>query len=464
MKSFLIAFCLICVSMMSNIQAQDKITLVEVASGFDLPVGLVHAGDARLFVLEKDGYIRIMDTTGQVLPDPFLNIDAKVNSGSSERGLLGLAFHPAYAENGFFYVNYSNSGGHTVVARYMRDKSDLNLADPSSEMILMTVTQPFTNHNGGNLVFGPDGYLYIGLGDGGDGGDPGDRAQNGQERLGKMLRIDVDGGTPFSIPPDNPFIGNDTILEEIWALGLRNPWRYSFDRLTGDLWIADVGQNAWEEVDFQPANSPGGENYGWRCKEGLQNFNTIGCPSGDAFTNPVFVYAHTGAACSGSVTGGFVYRGSKHSYLIGKYVFTDYCTGVFRSVRFDTEGNIESEVLADLQNGQFTSFGEDASGELYVTAVNGMIYRVEDLISAVEDQVEFADAISPNPTSNIFSISCNEEDTFAFKIYDMHGRVVKSGLTRSSQKIDCSFLAQGMYVVGYDGPSYTRIAKLVVLR
>jgi glucose/arabinose dehydrogenase len=203
----------------------------------------------------------------------------KSNSGARERGLLGLAFIHRMRRMDFL-VNYSNSGV-ILSGRYSRESSNPNLADPNSEMILMTVTQPFTNHNGGHLAFGPDGYLYIGLGDGGSGGDPGDRAQNGQERLGKMMRIDVDNGTPFAIPPDNPFVGNDTILEEIWALGVRNPWRYSFDRLTGDLWIGDVGQDAWEEIDFQPAGSAGGQNYGWRCKEGLANFNTAGCPPSD---------------------------------------------------------------------------------------------------------------------------------------------------------------------------------------
>ncbi|HLF63122.1 MAG TPA: PQQ-dependent sugar dehydrogenase, partial [Saprospiraceae bacterium] len=396
MKQLVIVCYLICYVVLNNGFAQDKITLVEVASGFNTPVGLVHVGDARLFIVEKDGYIKIMDTTGQVLPDPFLNIDGKVNSVASERGLLGLAFHPGYPDNGFFFVNYTNSGGHTVVARYVRDSLDSNLGDPMSETILMTVTQPYNNHNGGHLAFGPDGYLYIGLGDGGNAGDPGDRAQNGQERLGKMMRIDVDGALPFAIPPDNPFIGNDTILEEIWALGLRNPWRYSFDRLTGDLWIADVGQGAWEEVDFQPFGNAGGQNYGWRCKEGLQNYNTSGCPSPDVFTDPVYVYGHSGL-CGGSVTGGFVYRGSRNPYLFGKYVFTDYCNGIFRSIVIDGEGNVEAEELANLQDQQFTSFGEDASGELYVAAINGTIYRVEDLISAVDDPDRTGEVIYPNP-------------------------------------------------------------------
>ncbi len=464
MKQIVLIGCLLSAIVLSNISAQDKITLVEVASGFDNPVALAHTEDARLFVVEKDGYIRIMDTTGQILPDAFLNIDAKVNSGANERGLLGLAFHPDFGNNGYFFVNYTNAGGHTVVARYTQDSLDANLADPTSEMILMTVTQPFSNHNGGNLAFGPDGYLYIGLGDGGDAGDPGDRAQNGQERLGKMMRIDIDGALPFSIPPDNPYVGNDTILEEIWALGLRNPWRYSFDRLTGDLWIADVGQNAWEEINFQPVVSPGGENYGWRCREGLQSFNSDDCPSPDVFTEPIYVYAHVSGGCSGSVTGGYVYRGSKSPYLVSKYVFVDYCTGIFRSITIDDEGNVEAEELANLQNGQYTSFGEDASGELYVTAGSGTIYRIEDLISAVEDQRKTSDVILPNPASNTFSISCDEEGDFAFTIHDIWGRSVMSGLTSSAQDIDCSFISEGIYVVEYGSLSFRQIAKLVILR
>jgi len=447
----------------ASVKGQDKIALTEIANGFNIPVGIVNVGDDRLFVVEKPGYIRIMDTTGQLEPTPFLDIDAKVNSVQSERGLLGLAFHPAYADNGYFFVDYTNNSGNTVIARYTRDAADPNLADPNSEMILMTVTQPYTNHNGGQMAFGPDGYLYIGFGDGGNGGDPGDRAQNGQERLGKILRVDVDGALPFDIPADNPFVGIDSMLPEIWALGLRNPWRFSFDRQAGHLWIADVGQDAWEEIDFQEAGTPGGQNYGWRCKEGLQNFNTSGCPSNDAFTDPVYVYAHTASSCSGSVTGGYVYRGSRNPYLSGKYVFVDYCTGVFRAITRDEGGNIEAEVLADLQNGQFTSFGEDASGEVYVTAGNGRIYRIEDIVSAVSAPHIIDASIMPNPTTGTFSFVHDKATVINYSIHDIRGRVLMSGVTDKS--VNCAVIPAGIYFVEWSvSGGDPLLSKLVITR
>jgi hypothetical protein len=438
--------------------------LVTIASGFDNPVGLAHAGDDRLFVIEKDGYIRIVDTTGQVLPTAFLNIDAKVNSEASERGMLGLAFHPEYDQNGFFYVNYTNNGGHTVVARYSRDSSDPDLADPNSESILMTVNQPFSNHNGGHLVFGPDGYLYIGLGDGGSAGDPGDRAQNGALRLGKMMRIDVNVDTLFGIPPDNPFLNDTAVLDEIWALGLRNPWRYSFDRLTGDLWIADVGQNAWEEINFQPAGSSGGENYGWRCLEGFEEFNTSGCPSLDVFIDPVHAYPHGGGFCGGSITGGYVYRGVRNEYLYGKFIYADYCTGIFGAVERDAEGNIEAEDLADLQNQQFTSFGEDASGELYVTAGGGTLYRVDDLVSSVRDPYIVSERVQPNPVTQSFTISGEGAQSIDYTMLSIEGKVILKGITAFNDMIDCSALEEGVYLLEYHLDQKAFMEKLVIVR
>ena len=226
-----------------------------------MPLYVTHAddGSGRLFIVEQGGQVWILDS-GSVLPNPFLDISSKISSGS-ERGLLGLGFHPNYDTNGYFFVNYTDLGGDTVVARYTVS-SDPNEADRNSEVIILQQPQPFSNHNGGHLAFGPDGYLYIGLGDGGSGGDPQGNGQNPNNLLGALLRLDVDNGLPYSIPPDNPFVGGGG-SPEVWAYGLRNPWRFSFDRLTGDLYSGDVGQNQWEEIDFQEASSPGGANYGW---------------------------------------------------------------------------------------------------------------------------------------------------------------------------------------------------------
>ena len=360
--------------------AQIGLNLELVASGFDEPVDISNAGDDRLFITEQDGTIRIVKD-GVVMASPFLDIDSQVNSGANERGLLGLAFHPDYANNGYFYVNYNNSSGTTIISRFSVAQNP-DTADPNSELILMSIPQPFSNHNGGELEFGPDGYLYIGTGDGGAGGDPGNRSQNPQVLLGKMLRIDVDNpsnGENYGIPADNPFVGDASTLDEIWALGLRNPWKYTFDRATGDLWIADVGQNEWEEIDVQPANSTGGENYGWRCREGMHNYDTSsGCPPLSELTEPIHEYVNTfSEGCS--VTGGYVYRGCDYPGMVGAYIYADYCSGKFWSITTDGNGNYVNEELANLSNNQYSSFGEDIDGELYVVAHGqGAIYKVTD--------------------------------------------------------------------------------------
>jgi len=326
----------------------------------DEPVDLKHAGDGsgRLFVIEQPGRIRIVEN-GELLPDPFLDIEPLVNSRGNEQGLLGLAFHPDYAANGLFFVNYTDVNGDTVVARYAVSADDPSRADPASAKIILQVDQPFPNHNGGDLVFGPDGYLYIGLGDGGSGGDPQGNGQNLNALLGKMLRIDVNHGDPYAIPPDNPFAGRAGARPEIWAYGLRNPWRYSFDRATGDLYIADVGQNAYEEVDFQPADSRGGENYGWNKYEG---FHAYDGGATDGLTMPVAEYAHAVGGCS--VTGGYVYRGPSLPALNGVYLYSDYCSGQVWAL-YRTASGWENVALL---NAFFliSSFGEDEVGELYL--------------------------------------------------------------------------------------------------
>jgi glucose/arabinose dehydrogenase len=288
--------------------------------------------------------------------------------------LLGLAFHPDYADNGLLFVNYTDRQGDTVVARFAVS-DDPDQADPDSASIVLTVAQPAPNHNGGNIVFGPDGYLYIGLGDGGDAGDAFGNGQNGQTLLGAMLRIDVSvgDGAPYSIPPDNPFTGDPGVLDEIWAIGLRNPWRYSFDRLTGDLYIADVGQNVYEEVNIQPAASPGGENYGWPIMEGQHCYPERASCSAEGLALPVIEYDHT-QGCS--VTGGYVYRGRAFPALEGVYLFGDYCSGRIWGLAPGGDGTWQVAEL--IQSGvQISSFGEDEAGEIYVLDMRGgALYQI----------------------------------------------------------------------------------------
>ena len=353
-------------------QAEPVVTLESVANGLPNLVSITHAGDSRLFITLQRGQIMIHDGT-RVLPEPFLDIRGLVTS-NDERGLLSVAFHPFYAQNGLFYVNYTNLSGNTVVARYSVSPLDPNRANPSSAVPILTIAQPFANHNGGQLQFGPDGYLYIGMGDGGSGGDPGNRAQNLGDLLGKMLRIDVDSASPYAIPPSNPFVGQG-MRREIWSYGLRNPWRFSFDRATGDLWIADVGQGTWEEIDFQPATSIGGENYGWRRMEGTHCFNpSTNCNPGNLVL-PVIEYDH-GVGCS--VTGGYVYRGTRSPRLIGRYIYGDFCSGrIFGATRSAT-GTVTTAQLIDVPF-NISTFGEDVTGEIYVGDYsNGILYRLVD--------------------------------------------------------------------------------------
>lgn len=357
---------------------QNPPVLKEFSTGLNQPTYITHANDYRLFVVEKRGTIRSIDTMG-VYNGFFLDIRERVRSSGGEQGLLGLAFHPDYQENGRLFVNYTNSQGNTIVSRFEVNEQDESVANPDSELIMMEIEQPFTNHNGGQLLFGTDGYLYIFLGDGGAGGDPMNLSQDPLSLLGKILRIDVDGDEPYSIPPDNPFFGSDFELDEIWALGLRNPWRNSFDRQTGDLWIADVGQNEIEEINFQSSSSSGGENYGWRCYEGSQAFNLSGDCNGP-FEFPVFEY-NSGGATGCSVTGGYVYRGEVVPYLNGKYIFGDFCTGFIWAMEYDsTAMEYDIEEIFNVFGGQLASFGEDMKGELYVTHFNqGRISKITDV-------------------------------------------------------------------------------------
>jgi len=348
--------------------------LQPVASGLSSPLYLTApAGDPRLFIVEQAGRIRIVES-GQLLAQAFLDIRDRVASGGEE-GLLGLAFHPNYAGNGYFYVDYTHLNNardtlYTLIERYSVSPAP-DSADSASHKLILRIVQPYTNHNGGLVMFGPDGMLYIGMGDGGSGGDPENRAQNPDSLLGKLLRIDVDHGDPYAIPASNPFAAGGG-APEIWALGLRNPWRYAFDRTAGLLYIADVGQNLWEEVSVAPAGQ-GGLNYGWRIMEGLHCFNATSCSS-TGLVQPVVEYGHANGC---SITGGFVYRGTRAPSLVGQYFYSDYCSGWMRSFAY-ANGAVTGQTTWSLNVslGNVLSFGEDSAGELYVLSGGGSVYRI----------------------------------------------------------------------------------------
>jgi glucose/arabinose dehydrogenase len=355
--------------------ATDSVRLVQVATGLDFPLFLTAPpGDnARLFIVEKTGKIRIVKS-GSVLSTPFLDLSARV-SDADEQGLLGLAFHPQYAVNGRFVVDYTDPNGDTHVSAF-RVSANPDVADPASEQVLLAIDQPFDNHNGGMVVFGPDGKLYIGMGDGGSAGDPQGNGQNKGVLLGKILRVDVSGAGVLSVPADNPFVGQAGARPEIWSYGLRNPWRFSFDRAQGDLYIADVGQNAREEVDVATSAAQFGKglNFGWNVMEGVACYSpSSGCPR-SGLTLPVLDYDHSNGC---SITGGYVYRGSAAPGLRGLYFYSDYCSGWVRSFRLQGTAAADQRDWPALRpGGQVTSFGEDAQGELYIMIQSGKVFRI----------------------------------------------------------------------------------------
>lgn len=432
--------------LLSSLTYGQTISLTSFATGFDDPVEITHAGDSRLFVAQQGGLIRILNSDGTINTTPFLNVTSLLSIGS-ERGLLGLAFHPQYATNGFFYINYTNTSGNTVVARYTRSSGNPDVANPSSAQILLTITQPFSNHNGGCMCFGPDGYLYISVGDGGSGGDPQNNGQNNSTLLGKLLRIDVNNGTPYSSPAGNPFVGVAG-ADEIWATGLRNAWKFSFNRLNGDLWIADVGQNQIEEINKVTAGTPGGLNFGWRCYEGNNVFNSGGCGPAGNYTMPFAQYAHSlNNGCS--VTGGYVYTGTTYPNLVGKYLFADYCNN--RIGIADTDGTLT--FTGAFSGNNFTTFGEDINGELYIGgATSGIIYKITDTSAGINEISAGGFAIYPNPASGSINIKKPESGLAAqsARIFDLSGKLIlQQPLTGADvNTLTLTGLPAGFYMLG----------------
>lgn len=458
MKRILLSVLLLFYTLMHFSQS---LALQTFATGLSSPVALVNAGDERMFVVQRGGAIRIVQPNGTVLPTNFLTLPPSILSSGGERGLLGLAFHPNYTSNGFFYINYTRAGdGATVIARYSVDANNPNIANPNSAQILLTIPQPFSNHNGGSLAFGPDGYLYIGMGDGGSAGDPNNLAQNQNSLLGKMLRIDVDGGTPYGIPANNPNVSN-AFPDEIWSIGMRNPWKFSFDRVTGDLWISDVGQSSREEINKVSAPLTPGLNFGWKCYEGNIPYSTSGCLPASNYTFPVAEYVWGGGNCS--ITGGYVYRGSTYPNMVGKYFFADYCSNRIGWVN-NTGGSITWSAAF---TGNFVSFGEDQNGELYIAGIsNGVISRVIDTSLNTNDFAAQDLMIAPNPANTEFTIQ-NEllKPIQEITITDLSGKTLwkQQVSTESYYTVSTQNWSKGYYIVTVtqtDGQSFH--SKLIV--
>lgn len=455
MKNLLFTICIFS-SLILNAQS---INLEEFATGLTRPVEITNANDSRLFVVQQTGIIKIIQPNGNINSTDFLNITSKVLYGG-ERGLLGLAFHPQYATNGYFFVYYNNTAGNIVVARYTVSSSNPDTADPNSEKILLNIPKPFDNHNGGSLHFAPDGKLWMITGDGGSSGDPNNNAQNKNALLGKLLRIDVDATGPYNIPGDNPFAGAGVDgADEVWAYGLRNGWKFSFDLTSGNVIIADVGQGAIEEINRMPLNQSG-INYGWRCYEGNTPYNTTGCPAQSSMTFPVAVYDHSGGKCS--VTGGYVYRGTQYPSLQGKYFFADYCSGQIGIL----DSNNIITWTSPYSGSNFSTFGQDSQKELYVAAVNtGKIFRITTgTLGTQENNTLETVKIYPNPASKEIFINGIRDPKITAEIINAEGRkVLETPQIMNRKSIDISGIPAGVYYINLksgDLKSYSQ--KLII--
>lgn len=430
-----------------NSSFSQSVLLESFGPSFNSPVEIKNAGDERLFVVEKSGKIKILNQDGSVNSTPFLDIEDRVSTNANERGLLGLAFHPNYPENPFFFVNYTNNSGATTISKFSVSANQ-DIAN-DSETILLEINQPYANHNGGCINFGPDGNLYIGMGDGGSGGDPQNYSQNTESLLGKMLRINVNSGA-YSIPENNPY------GDEIWSIGLRNPWKFSFDSLNGDLWIADVGQNEFEEINMVQ-NNPANINYGWRCYEGNEPYNLSGCPD-EGLTFPVSTYSHYSSGdfkCS--ITGGYVYRGNQISGLNGVYFFADYCSGEIGLLSKNENDEWDMSLAFPNINGSWVSFGEDINGELYIASINGGIYKIID--AALSNNEIDSNTLNyfPNPFQDYIQI--NSDRPINIELYDLSGRKLREFKNYNQEILDLGFLNKGTYIIKVDGYLVKKLIK-----
>ncbi len=434
------------------------------ATGFTNPLNIQNAGDDRLFIVEQGGLIKIIALNGTVSPTPFLDLSKVVSQDGGERGLLGLAFHPDFANTGYFYVDYVDPTGNTQISRFHINDGDPNQADPTSELKMLTIPQPASNHNGGCIAFGPDDYLYIGMGDGGGGGDPDNNGQNTTTLLGALLRIDVNGAEPYANPTDNPFIGNPDGRDEIWAYGLRNPWKFSFDADTGDLWIADVGQGKIEEIN-RVASAKAGINYGWRCYEGNAVYNDADCPAQSNITFPVATYTHDQGRAS--ITGGYVYRGSDFPDLVGKYIFADFVSSELAYINPDEGINPNITYSSVFEGLGFSSFGLDNAGELYVAGLSsGTIYKVVDADAlSLDDVSQDRFGFYPNPATDKLKLVIDPAvNTPHIAIFDLLGKkIIARDINSHTAFIDISSLKKGLYLVQLSSGSATlKTEKLIV--
>lgn len=435
----------------------QSITLEEFATGFTAPVEIAHANDSRMFVVQQNGIIKILQSDGTVNSANFLNISSKITYGG-ERGLLGLAFHPQYPSNGYFFVYYNDTGGNITVARYTRSFTDPDVADPATEKIILNLPKPFDNHNGGSIHFAPDGYLWVVTGDGGSGGDPNNNAQNKNSLLGKLLRLDINSTEAYNIPPGNPFVGIDG-ADEVWAYGLRNAWKFNFDTVSGNVMIADVGQGQIEEINRMPLTQAG-INYGWRCYEGNNTYNTTGCAAQSTMTFPVAAYDHSGGKCS--ITGGYVYRGTQFPALQGRYFFADYCSTQIGSLNSDDSITWTSAFSGN----NFSTFGVNNQNELFVAAVtSGKIFRITTTTLGVQEN-DFSNQIKvyPNPASKKVFIEGVKDKNTTVEIISFEGRkVLEQGKIESDNSVNISGIPAGVYFINLNSGNEKSYSKKIII-
>jgi glucose/arabinose dehydrogenase len=437
----------------------QEIGLEEIATGFSAPLNIQHANDDRLFIVEQGGLIKIIED-GNINPTPFLDISNQISSGG-ERGLLGLAFHPNYQNNGRFFVYYIDNNGDSQLSEFTVDGFNPNVAIPSSEINLLSISQPASNHNGGCIAFGPDGMLYIASGDGGGSGDPNNNAQNLNSLLGKILRLDIDLDSPY-IPTDNPFIDNNNALDEIWAYGLRNPWKFSFDFADGSLWIGDVGQNEIEEIN--KTDNSAGLNYGWRCYEGSEIYDdSQNCPPNSELTFPFAEYSHSATGVSRcSITGGYVYRAIEYPNFVGKYIFADFCSSEIGVL--DPDGELTFSPIFGSES--FSSFGLDNQNNLYVASIgSGKIYKIIDTSLDVDNFSSEEISIYPNPTSSNKINFKSSSVINKIELFSVQGQLIQQKeVNTTNGKFNINGLSTGVYLLKLTNNHQQTLTKQVIIK